>query len=193
MTLFAGQQISLRAWTHSRDFAIPGTACEVPGEDSSPRSKVLFSRVFPVNSYRATRKPTHQSKTPRSTARWRHRTPAKNRWSSSCAGYARNSLGPTMPRASAPHDPLSRTSGAESVLWMRDVTQLTGVHRSTINRWISKGEFPKEDAPNGGGLSTLLPPNANARRTRGHLAGLKDRPSDLGTPRGLLGRVLRSH
>jgi hypothetical protein len=61
-----------------------------------------------------------------------------------------------MPRASVPHDPLSRTSGAESVLWMRDVTQLTGVHRSTINRWISKGEFPKEDAPNCGGLSTLL-------------------------------------
>jgi hypothetical protein len=38
---------------------------------------------------------------------------------------------------------------------------------------------------------TLFPPNA--RRTRGRLAGLKDRPSDLGTPRGLLGRVLRSH
>jgi phenylpyruvate tautomerase PptA (4-oxalocrotonate tautomerase family) len=30
-------------------------------------------------------------------------------------------------------------------------------------------------------------------KTKGRLAGLKDRPSDFGTPRGLLGRVLRSH
>jgi predicted DNA-binding transcriptional regulator AlpA len=33
------------------------------------------------------------------------------------------------------------------VLWMRDVTELTGVHRSTITRWIDRGEFPKKDAP----------------------------------------------
>jgi predicted DNA-binding transcriptional regulator AlpA len=30
---------------------------------------------------------------------------------------------------------------------MRDITALTGVHRSTIARWINKGEFPQKDAP----------------------------------------------
>ena len=30
---------------------------------------------------------------------------------------------------------------------MRDVLQLTGVHRSTIHRWIRSGSFPRKDAP----------------------------------------------
>jgi hypothetical protein len=41
--------------------------------------------------------------------------------------------------------------------------------------------------------STKNEQGVNARRTTGRLAGLKDWPSDLGTPGGLLGRVLRSH
>jgi predicted DNA-binding transcriptional regulator AlpA len=40
-----------------------------------------------------------------------------------------------------------RFVGAEAVLWMRDITELTGVHRSTIIRWIKKGTFPPRDAP----------------------------------------------
>ena len=40
-----------------------------------------------------------------------------------------------------------RIPDAESMLWMRDVTQLIGVHRSTILRWMHQGTFPKKDAP----------------------------------------------
>jgi predicted DNA-binding transcriptional regulator AlpA len=42
------------------------------------------------------------------------------------------------------------TYTAESVdriLWMRDLQELLGVHRSTIYRWIDIGAFPKRDAP----------------------------------------------
>jgi hypothetical protein len=40
-----------------------------------------------------------------------------------------------------------RLVGAKEVLWMRDITRLTGVHRSTIVRWIRKGQFPRRGAP----------------------------------------------
>jgi predicted DNA-binding transcriptional regulator AlpA len=64
--------------------------------------------------------------------------------------YARCSMPdpPTLQETVA-HGTSSRIGGADSVLWMRDVTALTGVHRSTITRWINRGEFPKKDAPHG--------------------------------------------
>jgi predicted DNA-binding transcriptional regulator AlpA len=65
------------------------------------------------------------------------------------AVQSRSILGSTIPRGNAPQGSSSRIQGADSVLWMRDVTALTGVHRSTITRWISRGEFPKKDAPYG--------------------------------------------
>ena len=40
-----------------------------------------------------------------------------------------------------------RSIESEPILWMRDVLELTGVHRSTIHRWIAKGSFPQKDAP----------------------------------------------
>lgn len=33
------------------------------------------------------------------------------------------------------------------ILRMRDIVKLTGVHRSTIHRWIQAGSFPAKDAP----------------------------------------------
>lgn len=56
---------------------------------------------------------------------------------------------PTMPQVGGPQGSSSRLHGADSVLWMRDITVLTGVNRSTITRWINRGEFPKKDAPYG--------------------------------------------
>jgi predicted DNA-binding transcriptional regulator AlpA len=40
------------------------------------------------------------------------------------------------------HEPAS-----QSILWMRDVVYLTGVHRSTIHRWMRMGLFPQKEAP----------------------------------------------
>src|ERR1700733_6552995 len=63
------------------------------------------------------------------------------------AGQARSILGQAIPRENVPQGSSSRIQGADLVLWMRDITVLTGVHRSTITRWINRGEFPKKDAP----------------------------------------------
>jgi predicted DNA-binding transcriptional regulator AlpA len=35
----------------------------------------------------------------------------------------------------------------DEILWMRDVVQLTGKHRSTIHRWMIQGSFPRKNAP----------------------------------------------
>jgi predicted DNA-binding transcriptional regulator AlpA len=45
--------------------------------------------------------------------------------------------------------PLKRTIASDEILWMRDVVQLTGKHRSTIHRWIHRGFFPPKNAPRG--------------------------------------------
>jgi predicted DNA-binding transcriptional regulator AlpA len=60
---------------------------------------------------------------------------------------ARLPAAPTSIRPVAP--PPKRPVQAEPILWMRDVLQLTGVHRSTIHRWMQNGTFPKKDAPKG--------------------------------------------
>jgi predicted DNA-binding transcriptional regulator AlpA len=39
------------------------------------------------------------------------------------------------------------TSPLDEILWMRDVVQLTGKHRSTIHRWMNQGFFPRKNAP----------------------------------------------
>jgi predicted DNA-binding transcriptional regulator AlpA len=46
-------------------------------------------------------------------------------------------------------EPLRRTIALDEILWMRDVVQLTGKHRSTIHRWIHRGFFPPKNAPRG--------------------------------------------
>jgi predicted DNA-binding transcriptional regulator AlpA len=57
-----------------------------------------------------------------------------------------------FPAILVPPDRRSRQSLAAKVatsriLRMRDVVRLTGVHRSTIHRWIQAGRFPVKDAP----------------------------------------------
>jgi predicted DNA-binding transcriptional regulator AlpA len=58
-----------------------------------------------------------------------------------------------LPATPTPIRPLAqmprRLVQAEPILWMRDVLELTGVHRSTIHRWMQNGTFPKKDAPKG--------------------------------------------
>jgi predicted DNA-binding transcriptional regulator AlpA len=44
-------------------------------------------------------------------------------------------------------EPVKRTITLDEILWMRDVVQLTGKHRSTIHRWIHRGHFPRKNAP----------------------------------------------
>jgi len=46
-------------------------------------------------------------------------------------------------------EPVKRTIALDEILWMRDVVQLTGKHRSTIHRWIHRGFFPRKNAPLG--------------------------------------------
>lgn len=46
-------------------------------------------------------------------------------------------------------EPVKRTIALDEILWMRDVVQLTGKHRSTIHRWIHRGLFPRKNAPRG--------------------------------------------
>jgi len=46
-------------------------------------------------------------------------------------------------------EPVKRALTLEEILWMRDVVQLTGKHRSTIHRWIHRGIFPRKNAPRG--------------------------------------------
>jgi predicted DNA-binding transcriptional regulator AlpA len=41
------------------------------------------------------------------------------------------------------------TTPLDEILWMRDVVQLTGKHRSTIHRWMNRGLFPRKNAPRG--------------------------------------------
>ena len=47
-----------------------------------------------------------------------------------------------------------RAIALDEILWMRDVVQLTGKHRSTIHRWMHQGIFPRkmhrEAVPRGG-------------------------------------------
>ena len=45
--------------------------------------------------------------------------------------------------------PVKRTIALDEILWMRDVVQLTGKHRSTIHRWMHRGFFPRKNAPRG--------------------------------------------
>jgi len=73
--------------------------------------------------------------------------PTEHRERSLPAGRGQNIPGSTIARETAPQESPSRTHGLDVVLWMRDITRLTGVHRSTITRWINRGEFPKKDAP----------------------------------------------
>lgn len=42
---------------------------------------------------------------------------------------------------------LKREIDLDEILWMRDVVQLTGMHRCTIHRWMHSGVFPKKNAP----------------------------------------------
>lgn len=46
-------------------------------------------------------------------------------------------------------EPVKRTIALDEILWMRDVVQLTGKHRSTIHRWMHRGLFPRKNAPSG--------------------------------------------
>jgi predicted DNA-binding transcriptional regulator AlpA len=73
--------------------------------------------------------------------------PPERRTGSFNAAHGRGIPRPTIPEVTGAKASADRTRGADSVLWMRDITALTGVHRSTITRWINRGEFPKKDAP----------------------------------------------
>jgi prophage regulatory protein len=56
---------------------------------------------------------------------------------------------PEVPADVPPHargSSRTRVSPAR-ILRMRDIVQLTGVHRATIHRWIQAGTFPAKDAP----------------------------------------------
>jgi predicted DNA-binding transcriptional regulator AlpA len=55
--------------------------------------------------------------------------------------------GKPVPRQRTGSEPVKRTIGLDEILWMRDVVQLTGKHRSTIHRWIHRGFFPRKNAP----------------------------------------------
>lgn len=64
-----------------------------------------------------------------------------------------------------------RSSSAPRILRMRDIVKLTGVHRSTIYRWIDRGCFPEKDAPRQrptGWLSTTYERWLFARGLRSH-------------------------
>jgi len=53
------------------------------------------------------------------------------------------------PRQRMGREPVKRAITLDEILWMRDVVQLTGKHRSTIHRWIHRGLFPRKNAPRG--------------------------------------------
>ena len=55
--------------------------------------------------------------------------------------------GKPVPLQRTGSEPVKRTIGLDEILWMRDVVQLTGKHRSTIHRWIHRGFFPRKNAP----------------------------------------------
>jgi predicted DNA-binding transcriptional regulator AlpA len=57
--------------------------------------------------------------------------------------------GTSDPPVAAPTDRKrsKRNVEAECIFWMRDVVAITGVHRSTIHRWIDRRIFPPKDAP----------------------------------------------
>ena len=57
--------------------------------------------------------------------------------------------GKPVPRQRSSGEPVKRTIALDEILWMRDVVQLTGKHRSTIHRWIHRGFFPRKNAPRG--------------------------------------------
>ena len=57
--------------------------------------------------------------------------------------------GKPVPRQRTGSKPVKRTIALDEILWMRDVVQLTGKHRSTIHRWIHRGFFPRKNAPRG--------------------------------------------
>lgn len=56
---------------------------------------------------------------------------------------------PEVPPDSHAHARVSSRTRASAprILRMRDIVQLTGVHRATIHRWIQAGTFPAKDAP----------------------------------------------
>lgn len=54
---------------------------------------------------------------------------------------------PESQRANVRAPRVTRAIDVEPILWMRDVVELTGMHRCTIHRWILNGTFPKKDAP----------------------------------------------
>jgi predicted DNA-binding transcriptional regulator AlpA len=55
--------------------------------------------------------------------------------------------GKPVPRQRIGREPVKRTITLDEILWMRDVVQFTGKHRSTIHRWIHRGIFPRKNAP----------------------------------------------
>jgi predicted DNA-binding transcriptional regulator AlpA len=57
--------------------------------------------------------------------------------------------GKAVPRQRPGREPVERAIALDEILWMRDVVQLTGKHRSTIHRWIHRGLFPRKNAPRG--------------------------------------------
>src|ERR1700683_3359744 len=57
--------------------------------------------------------------------------------------------GKPVPRQRTGREPVKRTIALDEIVWMRDVVQLTGKHRSTIHRWIHRGLFPRKNAPRG--------------------------------------------
>ena len=56
------------------------------------------------------------------------------------AAHSSPAVGRTRPRR-------IRVIDVEPILWMRDVVQMTNMHRSTIHRWIKRKLFPAKDAP----------------------------------------------
>jgi predicted DNA-binding transcriptional regulator AlpA len=112
------------------------------------------------------------------------RSPTELRGSSISPRYEHN--GPTScgAREVPSQAYTNRLQGADSVLWMRAVTALTGVHRSTIIRWINRGEFPKKDAPHSN-------PNGWLRSTYDRwLLGSSPRASQIADSLNGTGRVV---